>query len=196
MKRAFAVLGSPRSESQTGIALQALLSGVRRAGGATELYSLRGKTVSPCLSCYACAKTGLCHLQDNMQDIYAEFAKADVIILASPLYFLGLSAQLKAVVDRGQVCFCRSQDLNLDPLEPVKTRKGFFLATGGAPNRPGNNFDPAVATVKLFFSALKAEYAGEYLIADTDDSPVETRTALLKELEQIGYDLIEGMNTL
>jgi len=111
--------------------LQALLEGAATAGAETEQLSVASLSIKPCQSCYACAKLGQCVIKDEMQQVYVRLAEADVIVLASPLYFFGLSAQVKALVDRCQLYWSRQNALQLPPLEPVKPRLGLFLASGG-----------------------------------------------------------------
>lgn len=126
-----------------------------------------------------------------MQSVYSELAQADIILLASPLYFAGVSAQLKAVIDRAQLFWSRQNDLHLPALLPSKPRLGALVCTGGAPNRAGNNFAPAVATAKLWFQALEVAWQGELTAANTDRAPVSDRADLLEQAKQLGASLVQ-----
>lgn len=191
MTKVLGLMGSPRAGQHTDTMLQTLLHGATAAGAVTERLSVANLSIKPCQSCYACAKLGHCVVKDQMQHVYKKLAEADVIVLASPLYFFGLSAQLKALVDRCQVCWSRQNELQLPPLDPVKRRIGFFLASGGAPNRGGTNFDPAIAIAKVFFIALGAEYAGEMVIANTDTIALADRPEDLDKLHALGQSLVQ-----
>lgn len=192
MTRVLGLLGSPRLGRNTDTLLDACLAGAAAAGAETSKLAVANLTIKPCLSCYACARTGECAVKgDEMQSVYAELARADVILLASPLYFGGVSAQLKAVIDRAQLFWSRQNDLKLPALLPSKRRLGALICTGGAPNRSGNNFLPAIATAKLWFQALEVEWQGELAAANTDRLPVPDRTDLLEQGKQLGVRLMQ-----
>ncbi len=191
MTKVLGLMGSPRKGQHTDAMLQALLAGATATGAETEQVPVANLGIKPCQSCYACAKLGHCVIKDEMQAVYSKLAEADVIVLASPLYFFGLSAQLKALVDRCQVYWSRQNELKLPPLEPQKRRLGFFLASGGAPNKNGTNFDPAIAIAKVFFMALGVEYAGEMIIANTDKVRIADSPDELSKLQAKGRSLVE-----
>jgi len=91
---------SMRQKSNTGILIEEALAGAREAGAATELVSLIGKEIKPCDGCYACDKTGRCHIKDDMQPIYAQMLSADGIIIGTPIYFWNMAGQTKVLLDR------------------------------------------------------------------------------------------------
>ena len=65
------------------------------------------KKIAPCLGCYYCASHGgECVRRDDMADLLQQMIDADVIVLASPVYFYSINAQLKAVIDRTQCVGC------------------------------------------------------------------------------------------
>ncbi len=192
MIRVVGLLGSPRVGRNTDTLLAACLAGAAAAGAQTTKLAVASLAIKPCLSCYACARTGECAVKgDEMSTVYAELAQADIILLASPLYFGGVSAQLKAVIDRAQLFWSRQNDLKLPALLPSKQRLGALICTGGAPNRAGNNFLPAIATAKLWFQALEVEWQGEFTAANTDRQPVSDRTDLLEQGSQLGAKLVQ-----
>jgi len=94
------IVCSPRKRGNTEILVQESLSKAREEGAEIELVTLAGKTISPCDACCTCDKTGECHIKDDMQDIYAKLLEADGIIFGTPVYFWGVSAQAKALIDR------------------------------------------------------------------------------------------------
>jgi multimeric flavodoxin WrbA len=59
-----------------------------------------GKDIRPCDACYACGKTGKCHINDDMTELYEKLLGADGIIFGTPVYFYGMTAQAKAIMDR------------------------------------------------------------------------------------------------
>lgn len=94
------IVCSPRKGGNTEILMKEALQAAREAGAETQLISLMDKEITPCDACGACEKTGLCVINDDMQDIYSEFEQADGVILGTPVYFVNVSAQAKAVMDR------------------------------------------------------------------------------------------------
>lgn len=196
MPKVLGLMGSPRRECHTDELLEACLTGTRSAGATTEKLYIDSLAISPCSSCYACARLGHCVVDDDMQVVYSQLAESDIILLASPLYFFGISAQLKALIDRGQVFWSRQNKLGLPALLPEKQRVGAFLCTGGAPNRSGNNFAPAVSTAKVFFQALQVQFVAELAAADTDQNAVKDRPELLKEARALGERLVKGSDSL
>lgn len=91
---------SPRKDGNTMTLLAQALEGAKAEGAQTELFSVSGKNIQPCDSCRACNKTGECIIKDDMQQLYAKFAEADGIIFSTPIYFYGMTAQTKAIIDR------------------------------------------------------------------------------------------------
>lgn len=91
---------SPRKGGNTEILVEAALSGAREKGAQTELVCVADKQISPCDACGACAADGVCVIEDDMQEIYQKLEMADGIILGTPVYFMNVSAQAKAIMDR------------------------------------------------------------------------------------------------
>lgn len=98
--RVLGISGSPRKEGNTEILLQETLREAAQAGCETELFSMASRQVAPCDGCGACFKTGGCVIQDDMQELYAMLERADAVVFGCPVYFGGVSAQMKAIMDR------------------------------------------------------------------------------------------------
>lgn len=95
-----AVSCSPRKKGATVEILEEVLKGAEAEGAKAELYSASGKTLNGCLSCYGCSETGRCVQQDDMNDLYSRMMDADGIVFGTPIYYYGMTAQAKAVIDR------------------------------------------------------------------------------------------------
>lgn len=95
-----AVSGSPRKDGNTVTLLSEALKGAAQEGAETELYSVSGKTIAPCDACISCRKTGRCHINDDMQELYPKLLEADGIIMGTPIYLYAMAAQTKAIIDR------------------------------------------------------------------------------------------------
>jgi len=91
---------SPRKKGNTVILLEETLRGAAENGADTELFSIAGKDIRGCDSCYTCIAKGECHIQDDMQLLYEKLIEADGIVFGSPVHFYGITAQAKAIMDR------------------------------------------------------------------------------------------------
>ncbi len=149
--------GSPRKKGNTSILLSAFLDEVEKLGGQTSVFDATRKKVKPCVECGTCETKGYCPLDDPMQPLYPLLRKADLVVLATPIFFYGATAQLKALIDRSQALWSRKYALGLeDPGR--KWRKGLLLTVGAT---KGNNiFDGAILTARYFFDAIGAGFEG------------------------------------
>lgn len=93
------ISGSPRKQA-TEYVLQEALSMMEEKGYETEFFTVRGKNIGACRNCDYCLKKKECVLKDDMYVVYPLIQKAEGIIMATPIYNGGVSAQLKAVMDR------------------------------------------------------------------------------------------------
>jgi multimeric flavodoxin WrbA len=98
--RILGIVCSPRRGGNTEILVRKALESAEREGAKAEAWSCIGKEVKPCDGCRSCFKTGMCQIQDDMQELYPKMIEADGIILGSPVYFWSVSAQTKQVIDR------------------------------------------------------------------------------------------------
>lgn len=94
------IVGSPRREGNTEIMVKEALEAARGKGAETELFLLADHDIAPCDGCTACAETGACVIDDDMQKLYELMEEADGLIFGTPVYFINVSAQAKAVIDR------------------------------------------------------------------------------------------------
>ncbi len=173
-------MGSPRVRGNAADLLEAALAGAREQGADTERIDLARMKVNPCLECRKCDATGSCaHQDDDMLIIYRKIREVDAIALASPIFFMGVSAQTKAVIDRAQSFWVERYVLKRRVYEGRRRPKGLFLACAGSPKPIV--FEPAIHIVKAFFAALDYEYIGEVLLGHTDDSELGPRKAILLE---------------
>jgi multimeric flavodoxin WrbA len=161
------LFGSPRRGGNTEILLEEALKGAEKEGAEIERLYLRDLDISPCTECHGCDETGSCVILDDMQKIYPKLLEADVIILASPIFFYGVTAWAKAVIDRSQALWAKKYIVN-DPSmgKRGKRRRGFFISVGATKGQ--KVFEGAILTVKYFFDALNTEYVGELLYRGVD----------------------------
>ena len=91
---------SPREQGNTELLMDKVFAGARRLGAETELYRVADKAIHACDGCGSCFKTGECHIQDDMQELYGKMLEAEGIVFGTPVYFYNMTAQGKAVIDR------------------------------------------------------------------------------------------------
>lgn len=101
MSNIIVLSGSPRKGGNTDLLVDAFVKGAEKNNN-VEVISVADYKVNPCIGCNSCFdRTGHeCFQQDDMQIVYDKLKCADVIVVASPVYFYGVSAQLKAIIDR------------------------------------------------------------------------------------------------
>ena len=101
MSRIIVLVGSVRKGGNTDLLAQAFAESAGKRHE-VELVSVADYAVHPCIGCNSCytSEGHRCFREDDMQQIYEKLKPADVLVIASPVYFYGISAQLKAVIDR------------------------------------------------------------------------------------------------
>ena len=101
MKKILILEGSPRKNGNSAILSNEFARGAEEAGCSVEKIRVCGKKIAGCLGCNACYRNGgTCVQKDDMAEIREKMLAADVIVLASPIYFYSMTAQMKAVIDR------------------------------------------------------------------------------------------------
>jgi len=184
------IAGSPRRGGNTDLLLAEVLKGAKSRGAEVKTIILNDLNIAPCQHCNACLKTGKCKFNDDMQLVYQELATADRIVLASPIHFMGVTAQTKAMIDRCQALWVRKHKLNLPPLGDRRDRKGLFISVGG--RKVANLFEPALATVRALFASLDINYIGEITFSGIDDKgTISKHPNALKEAYIAGQRLIK-----
>lgn len=99
-KKVLILSGSPRKGGNSDILCDEFMKGAEKSGNTVEKIRVAEKKIGYCRGCYACKRTGICAIKDDMAEILQKMIDADVIVLASPVYFYSIDAQLKAVIDR------------------------------------------------------------------------------------------------
>lgn len=100
-KNILVLQGSPRMDGNSADLAASFILGAEEAGKKIVMPEINGKDISGCLSCEDCRRNGgFCKIHDYMYNLYREFDKADIIVIATPIYFFALPAQIKAIVDR------------------------------------------------------------------------------------------------
>ena len=181
------IMGSPRIKGNTDLLLDEALNGAKSQQAEVEKIVVDKLKITPCREYYGCLKDGNCVIRDDMDGIYAKLLEADGIIVASPMFFYGLSAQLKALIDRCQALWARRYVLqNL----PDSARKGIFIGIGAT--RGKQLFDGSILTVKYFFQAFGVEYVDELLVRGVDKrGEIKEHPTALSDAFELGKRLAQ-----
>ena len=120
------ICGSPRDQS-TEYVLKEALRMLGEKGFETKFWTVKGNSLEFCEACDYCIKNKECVIQDDMQDLYVLLSEAKGIIFASPVYNGGVSAQIKAVMDRTRALVAGDKNV-------FKGKVGMGIAVGGDRN--------------------------------------------------------------
>lgn len=139
--KVLAISASPRKGGNSDVLCDRFLEGARESGHDTEKIRLNEKNISPCVSCYGCNKTKTCVKKDDMSEILSKLIDADVIILATPVYFYCMDAQIKMMIDR---CLPRYTE--------IENKQFYFIITAADPEHAAA--DETVAGLRGFLKCL------------------------------------------
>jgi len=155
------ILGSPRKNGNCDLLIDEVLKGAASEGANIKKIRLGDLDFKGCISCGGCDKTGVCVLKDDMTPIYNEIKEADAVALASPIYFAGITSQLKAMIDRFQSEWVAKYILRRSTkYEGRRTnKKGAFICVSG--HQKDIFFKCARKPVAAFFKTMDIEFNDE-----------------------------------
>jgi multimeric flavodoxin WrbA len=155
MSRVVILVGSVRKNGNTEVLANSFAEGAKLKND-VQIISVADYNINPCAGCNSCAKreNHRCFQNDDMDKIYDELLSADVLVIASPVYFYSLSAQLKAVIDR----------LHTPLRNDFKVKKLGLLLVAGA-SLP-SVFDSILVQYQLVLDYFKLESIGSVLVRD------------------------------
>lgn len=107
-KKVLIITSSLRANSNSDGLAEAFARGAREAGNMVETVSLKGKDIGFCRGCLICQKTQECVIRDDASRIAQKALNADVLVFATPVYYYGMSGQLKTLLDRCNPLFSSS----------------------------------------------------------------------------------------
>ena len=168
--------GSPRGRGNTKKMVNAFTEGATSAGHHVDVVDVCKKKIAGCLACEYCHTkgNGVCIQQDDMQEIYLLLKEADMLVIASPIYYHGISGQLKCVIDRFYSAAY--------PIKPPKLKRvAMILSSGDA-----NMYEGALFSFKGdFLDYLGLEDMGVFTAYGAENGS----SAKLEELKTFGVSL-------
>lgn len=118
MKKVIILSGSPRKGGNSDLLCDEFMRGAIEIGNEVTKINICDKNIAPCRGCYVCKDNGICIIKDDMAELLQAIIESDVLILASPVYFYSINAQLKVVIDRTAARWLE-----------VKDKKFYYIAT-------------------------------------------------------------------
>jgi multimeric flavodoxin WrbA len=189
--KVLALNGSPRREGNTELLLEGTLKGVREQGGEVKLYWLNALSLTPCQQCGECDESGSCIIQDDMQAIHNDILTTDRIIVASPIFFFSVSAQLKIVIDRCQP-FWSQKYVHKKPVQAGPLgRKGLVLLVGGMKlNEKNEGFHCSEAVVRAFLRTVNIQEHTTLTYGNVDEKgAIKSHPTAITEAYEAGKKL-------
>ena len=175
MSRIVVLAGSVRKGGNTDLLAQAFAESAGKCHE-VELVSVADYAVHPCIGCNSCytSEGHRCFREDDMQQIYEKLKPADVLVIASPVYFYGISAQLKAVIDRLHT-----------PMRNDFAIKKLGLILVGAAELP-DLFDPIILQYRMLLRFFRLEDIGMVLVSGAKDKGDVLATDGIRQAREMG----------
>lgn len=184
--------GSPRKKGNSDILLNQMMSTLAEKGIHTRIVDVPRSKIEPCREMTVCEKKGYCPIDDDMgSEIYGLLRKADCVVAATPVFFYGVSAQLKALIDRCQTLWARRYLLKLkDP--GLGIRRGYLLAVGATSGK--QLFDGIHLTAKYFFDGISADYVGSLTYRRIEGrGRIKDQPDLATDIHRAADELVNGL---
>jgi multimeric flavodoxin WrbA len=162
------ISGSPHRHGNTETLLDAFLDGAREAGGGVDKVVLKTMAYAPCQGCNACHKDGVCIIEDDLIPLFDRILSIDALALASPIYTMGITAEMKGFLDRAQYLWARKYILKTlyFTRDHIRMHKGVFISTAGTGWE--NVFSSAFPIMTAFFDIMGFEYYDNAIANDMD----------------------------
>lgn len=176
MMRILVLNGSPRLKGNTKQMIDAFREGATSIGNKVDVIDVCRKKIAGCLACEYCHTkgNGICVQKDDMQEVYSLLGEADMLVIASPIYYHSVSGQLKCTLDRFYSAAY--------PRKPRNLKKAAMILSSGDPEM----YDGAMFSYKGdFLEYLGLEDMGVYTAYGMENGSA----AKLKELREFGRTL-------
>jgi multimeric flavodoxin WrbA len=183
------ISASPRLNGNSDLLLRQALAGAESVGAQTEYLRLSDFKIAPCIECNSCYKTGRCVVKDDYHIISAKMLDADRLIFATPIFFMTVCAQAKALIDRCQCLWAHKYVLKKPLINTAgRDRRAMVIAVGGSKSK--KMFDCIRLTMKYFFDVLDFNYAANLFVNKVEDpGQIKEHPSAMKEAFALGQKL-------
>lgn len=179
-KKILILNGSPRKNGNTSVLIDAFSKGAIEAGNSVSSFLLNDMNIHGCKGCFGGGKNAEspCVQKDDMDKIYAHYIAADIVVLASPLYYWTISGQLKSAFDR----LFAVAECNKDYENP---RKGAVLLMAAE----GNGFEESVYWYERLMGHIKWNDLGQILVGGVMNPGDIAANPKLEKAYQLGLSI-------
>lgn len=146
-----------------------------------DIIETQNMQINYCIGCRSCEKNGLC-IYNDLDDVYGKIEEADIIVLASPVYFASFTTPLKTLVDRLQVMYSRKFVLN----KYIKEKKGILIFTSGRESK--NMLNCVMLQSKYVFLSTGAKFL-DYICQTNMDKLVDIDNEVINKVKTIANNL-------
>ena len=183
-KKVLVILGSPRRKGNSAILAEQITKGAKSAQAKVETIYLQEKSIAPCKACFTCQKKGSkgCAIKDDMQEIYPKLLEADAWVIASPVYWFNMSAQIKIFMDR---CFA----LPAYRSDPFKGKRIAIAMTYGDEDPFASGCVNALRTFQDAFGYVEANIVGMVYGSAMDAGQIKLNEKVMQEALELGKKL-------
>ena len=180
-----AVLGSPRPKGNSALMAEAFLTTARERGADTEVYLLNQMNIKGCQGCGKCkTDSEICVVEDDLKPVYESIRGADIVVIASPVYFGDLSGQLKCFWDRTY------SFINPDFSTRLASGKKFVILLAQA-NPNEDMFEDIYPRYERWLKMFG--FSGSYLVRALgvrDAGEVKNKPATLEQAKKLAQELV------
>ena len=186
------IYGSPRPGGNSDLLLDRALEGAQSGGAKIERLYVRDLKIAGCLECGGCDQTGACVIPDDMDRVYPQLQEAEVVIISAPMFFYGVPAQLKALVDRSQALWSKRRlEKTPEQLKRYDGGRGYLIAVGATKGK--TLFDGSQMMAKYFFDALDMSYEGGLFYKGIESKGIiNDHPGALQEAYDLGVKAVKG----
>ncbi len=183
-KKVLVLMASPRARGNSTILAETAAKGAKEAGAAVEAYRLAEMHIGPCLACEGCRKPGAdgCVRKDDIRMLHAKLRDADALLMASPVYWFTMSAQIKLFMDRLYA-------FGAEGYKPLKGKRIGIIMTYGDADPFASGAVNALRSFQDAFAYIGAPIKA--MVYGTGDKPGDVRAnaSLMEEAFALGRKL-------
>lgn len=178
MSKILVLVGSVRKNGNTQLLANAFKNGAEKHN-TVEVLSVDDYNINPCVGCEYCSKSegNVCAQNDDMKIIYEKLKNCDTLVIASPVYFYGVSAQLKALIDRLHT-----------PMRNTFTVKNMALLLVAGASLP-QVFDSILVQYKLVCDFFNLNDLGKVLVSNVREKGAIKDNPSLNEAYNLGLNI-------
>jgi len=192
VKTLLAIAPSPRRGGNSELLLKEFCLAAEDAGWQIDMVKVNNLKFKPCQACDLCARDGHCVIQDDMQKIYPKVIDSNALVVASPVTFGSLNAQLKMLIDRFQCWWQAKYNLKAPFVKEEENRQGFFICVGALKKK--DYCENALQIIKVFFHNINHKLAGSEFFRGYDEKgAIANDPEALARAYRAGKEFIAGV---